>query len=183
MRWTRHEGADELPARDESTSEIGPGWRAVIWIAFVLALGFACLQLLPARVLGLPVQVVGSNPPERGEIDAPPAIRAILRRSCFDCHSNETRWPFYTRIAPASWLMAYDIQNARRHLNLSEWDREDSAERKADKEDCWDQISSGRMPRWYYVYPFHVRARLSSSEKATLKAWLLGSQSSAGSTP
>jgi hypothetical protein len=138
-----------------------------------LVLAFAGLQVFPARSSGIPIEVIGTNPPERLNVDAPPKVAAILRRSCFDCHSNETRWPFYTRIAPASWLMAYDVYNAREQVNFSTWGDEGADERQDDKRDCWDQIEANHMPRWYYVYPFHLRARLSNSDKAALKSWLL----------
>ena len=143
-------------------------------LVLVLALGFLGLQFFPAKMIGIPTEDIGTNPPARFRLDAPPEVAAILRRSCFDCHSNETRWPLYTHIAPASWLMAYDVHNARDNLNFSTWGEEDPAERRFEKEDCWEQIQAGRMPRWYYVYPFHLRTRLSNSDKALLKSWLLG---------
>ena len=96
-----------------------------------------------------------------------------MRRACLDCHSNETRWPLYSRIAPGSWLMVRDVSRGRKHLNLSEWGGSDEDERKLDRKNCWDQIEEGEMPPWFYVYPLHLSAKLSGAEKATLKAWLL----------
>jgi len=120
----------------------------------------------------VPVKGIGSNPPERFKIDAPPEVDAILRRACFDCHSNETRWPLYSRIAPGSWLMARDVTKGRQHLNLSKWDEADDEERVLDMENMWEQVEAGEMPKWFYVYPMHLAARLSDADKAALKAWV-----------
>jgi hypothetical protein len=96
-----------------------------------------------------------------------------MHRACWDCHSNETKWPLYARLAPTSWLLAHDIHNARNHLNFSKWADEDEDQRRTDRENCWEQIVSGAMPRWYYVYPMHMKARLSDADKLLLKSWLM----------
>jgi hypothetical protein len=119
----------------------------------------------------VPVQGIGSNPTDRSKLEAPPEVEAILRRSCFDCHSNETRWPWYARLAPGSWLMARDVRKGRSHFNMSEWD-DDQEARNVDKDMAWDEIESGEMPPWFYL-PLHPDARLSKEDKATLKAWLV----------
>ncbi len=121
----------------------------------------------------VPVKGVGVNPPDRFPLGAPPEVEAIMRRACLDCHSNETRWPLYSRTAPGSWLMIRDVTKGRKHLNFSEWGDSDEDERKLDRENCWDQIESGEMPPWFYVYPLHLGAKLSEADKATLKAWML----------
>ena len=121
----------------------------------------------------VPVQDIGSNPPARFKIDAPPAVEAVMRRACFDCHSNETRWPLYSRIAPGSWLMSRDVHKGRKHHNFSEWGDVDEDERQTDRENCWEQIEAGTMPPWFYIYPFHLSARLSEADKALLKSYLM----------
>jgi hypothetical protein len=135
--------------------------------------GFVVLQIFPAKVIGIPTQDIGANPPERFPFDGPPEVEAIMRRACFDCHTNETRWPLYARIAPGSWLMARDIHNGRNHLNFSKWADADDDERQTDRENCLEQIESGAMPPWFYILPFHPDAKLSPSDKATLKAYFL----------
>jgi cytochrome c551/c552 len=135
------------------------------------------IGLLVAVVVGVglqfvPVKGLGVNPPARYKLDAPPEVAAILQRSCFDCHSNETKWPFYARIAPGSWLMARDVNKGRSRMNFSEWGDADEAERTIDKENSWEQIESGEMPKWFYL-PLHPSARLSDADKATLKTWLM----------
>jgi hypothetical protein len=121
----------------------------------------------------IPVKEIGTNPPERFALEAPPAVAAILRRACFDCHTNETRWPVYSRIAPGSWLMARDIHKGRTHLNFSAWSSVDDDERQDDLQTCWEQVESGEMPPWFYVFPMHPAAKLLESDKAQLKSYFL----------
>ena len=107
-------------------------------------MGFVVLQIFPAKVIGIPTQDIGANPPERFPFDGPPEVEAIMRRACFDCHTNETRWPLYARIAPGSWLMARDIHNGRNHLNFSKWADSDEDERQTDRENCLGADRIGR---------------------------------------
>jgi hypothetical protein len=137
----------------------------------------AKIALLVAVVIGtgiqfVPVKGLGSNPPGRYNLDAPPDVESILRRSCFDCHSHETRWPWYAKVAPGSWLLARDVRKARSRLNLSEWGKTDEEERQVDKEDMWGEIEAGRMPLSRYLL-LNPSARLDDEKKAKLKAWLL----------
>ncbi len=141
---------------------------------------FLGLLLAGIAIQFVPVKDIGSNPPERFVVDAPPQVAAILRRSCFDCHSNETRWPLYSRIAPGSWLMARDVHRGRNHLNFSEWGDADEEERQDDLESCWDEVAAGEMPPVQYLYPFHMSAKLSDSDKALLKAFFLKNAANPG---
>ena len=151
-----------------------PSIKKLVAIGAVGAVvGFVGLQLFPAGKVGVHVEDIGTNPPERFDIGAPPEVAAIMRRACFDCHTNETKWPLYARLAPGSWLMARDIHNARNHLNFSEWADVDEDERKDDLENCWEQVESGEMPKWFYVFPFHMSARLSAADKALLKGYFM----------
>ena len=88
--------------------------------------------------------------------------RALIWRACFDCHSNQTIWPWYSYVAPVSWLVQNDVDGGRRHLNFTEWDH---PQRHA--EDVAAQVKQGDMPLWFYV-PLHPAARLTSAEKETL---------------
>src|SRR3954454_18583929 len=126
----------------------------------------------------VPVRDVGTNPPHRFKLDAPPEVEALMRHACFDCHSNETRWPLYARLAPSSWLMSRDIHNGRNHLNFSEWGDVDEDERQDDLENAWEQVESGEMPPWFYVFPFHPDAKLSAADKALLKSYFLKNKKS-----
>jgi len=72
---------------------------------------FAVAQLKPARL---------TNPSPKGGLTAPPEIDAALRRTCYDCHSDQTRWPRYSRVAPFSWVIARHVELARKEVNFSE---------------------------------------------------------------
>ncbi len=67
------------------------------------------------------IPVDKTNPPVTAELDAAMEIISVFKRSCYDCHSNETVWPWYSSIAPVSWLVTADVKEARKHLNFSEW--------------------------------------------------------------
>ncbi len=85
------------------------------FIKVVLFLVFAGLALIQF------VAVDRSNPPVTGEVEASSQVMEVLRSSCYDCHSNETRWPWYSRVAPVSWRIAQHVEKGREHINFSEW--------------------------------------------------------------
>jgi hypothetical protein len=147
--------------------------KFVIFAVVAGVLGFVVLQVFPAKAIGVHTEDIGTNPPERFTIDAPPEVLAIMHRACWDCHTNETEWPLYARMAPSSWLMARDVHNGRNHLNFSKWADSDEDERQTDRENCWEQVESGAMPPWFYTYPLHMKSRLSEADKATLKSWFM----------
>jgi cytochrome c551/c552 len=117
------------------------------------------------------VPVARDNPPETGALVAPPAVDALLRRACADCHSRRTVWPWYSRIAPASWLVAHDVSEGRRELDFSAWDTIDVARRRKKLQESAAEVREGEMPPWYYVL-LHPAARLAPGERDTLLAWL-----------
>jgi hypothetical protein len=153
---------------------MSPRLKKLLKLAVVAGVvGFVAFQIFPAKVIGIHTEDIGVNPPERFKFDGPPEVEAIMKKACFDCHSNETRWPAYTRIAPGSWLMARDVHNGRNHLNLSKWGDADEEERQSDRENMWERVEAGDMPPWFYILPFHPDAKLSAAEKETLKAYFL----------
>lgn len=104
-----------------------------------------------------------SNPPVVQEPDWDhPRTRELAVRACFDCHSNETRWPWYSHVAPISWLLQWDVEEGRRVVNFSEWHRpyEEASESA-------ETVVEGEMPPWYYV-TLHRPARLSAGEERAL---------------
>jgi hypothetical protein len=116
-----------------------------------------------------------TNPPETREPEwSSPQTRELMRRACFDCHSNQTVWPWYSNITPVSWLVQRDVNDGRRHLNFSEWDR---PQRHA--KDVAAQVKADEMPPWFYL-PMHPAAKLTAAEKQALLAGVeesLGPQS------
>jgi cytochrome c551/c552 len=89
--------------------------------------------------------------------------RVLAKRACFDCHSNETVWPWYSKIAPVSWLVYRDVIEGRRRLNFSDW--QNSYLR--DLGEIASVINEGEMPPFQYL-PMHPSARLSTAEKTQL---------------
>lgn len=123
-----------------------------------------------------------TNPPVQGEIAAPPEVAPVLRRACYDCHSNETVWPWYSGVAPVSWLVHRDVAGGRRHLNFSEWASIPAAKRAKKQRAAIKEVTEGEMPPWFYL-PMHPNARLSDADKAAIKAWSEGATSAAQGEP
>ena len=111
-----------------------------------------------------------TNPPVTSDVEAPPETRAVLRTACYDCHSNETRWPWYSRIAPVSWLVVHDVHHAREHVNFSEWDSIPDGDRATVARRIWKEIEDGEMPLLMYRI-MHPEARLSEDQKTVIKNW------------
>jgi hypothetical protein len=135
--------------------------RTILWTVAGLASAAVAIQLVP---------VDRTNPPVEGEVPASAEVRSILRRACYDCHSNETVWLWYSRVAPVSWLIARDVSEGRAALNFSTWNRLDpKAQAKALRE-SWEEIDEGEMPPWIYL-PLHGDARISGEDRVALRAW------------
>jgi hypothetical protein len=129
------------------------------------------------------IPVDRSNPPVEQEIVVSDEVRAVLRESCYDCHSNETRWPWYSYVAPVSWLVAEDVEHAREHVNFSTWNRYDAEERADHLEEIWEEIEEGGMPLRKYVW-LHNDARLTDDDENVLRTWVeaTGVQADSGGT-
>lgn len=116
-------------------------------------------------IQAIPYGKAHSNPPVVKEPawDSP-TTRALVKRVCFDCHSNETVWPGYSKIAPISWLVQYDVDEGREELNFSDWIGTKEGEQAAK---IIKQINKGEMPPLQYL-PTHPEAKLSPAEKESL---------------
>jgi len=115
------------------------------------------------------------NPPVEAGHDlpvanVPPEIAATLHAACYDCHSQETRWPWYSRVAPVSWLIASDVNRGRERLNFSEWPR-DLPERAAKRlERISEEVEDQDMPPRKYTR-LHSDARLTAAQREALIHW------------
>ncbi len=125
-------------------------------IALGLVVAFLAIQLIPYGR-------DHTNPPVTGEPawDAP-ETRALARQACFDCHSNETAWPAYANIAPASWLVQRDVDEGRAVLNFSEWTRPQEEAKEAA-----EVVLETEMPPAAYLL-VHAHARLSTADRNLL---------------
>ena len=89
-----------------------------------------------------------------------PITRETFFRACGDCHSNETKWPGYSNIAPISWLVQYDVNEGRKEFNVSMW----GAQKENEGDESAETIEKGEMPPWFYLIP-HPEAKLKENEK------------------
>ena len=127
-----------------------------------LRIGFGVLGTFLAIQL-VPYGRGHTNPPVTGEPTWDAAgTRALAKQACFDCHSNETEWPAYAHIAPASWLVQHDVDEGRAVLNFSEWTRPQKEAKEAAKE-----LREGEMPPTAYKL-IHAHARLSAADQDQL---------------
>lgn len=130
----------------------------------------AAVALVLFLIVGQFIPVSRTNPPVESDVQAPADVKQILRRACYDCHSNETVWPWYSRVAPASWLVARDVNEGREHLNFSTWGRLSAADRSEAFEHIEHEVAEGAMPLPIYL-PAHPEARLTDQDKAALETW------------
>lgn len=99
-----------------------------------------------------------------------PKVAAILDRSCNDCHSNKTRWPWYASVAPVSWFVIDHVDEGRDHMNFSEWGSYGSGERKALLGQFCDLVTEGWMPLSSYT-PLHPGSKLTAEDKKAVCEW------------
>lgn len=130
-------------------------------IFIVLILALIGIQFIP---------VERTNPPINGEIDAPQGVMKILERSCYDCHSNRTDWPWYSYIAPVSFLVSSDTEKGRKHVNFTEWNKYSTRDRKQIIDEIVEEVEEGNMPLPIYTY-VHPSAKLNNVDIKRLKDW------------
>jgi len=131
------------------------------------------IAVVAAVVLGLGIQLVPvkrTNPPVVADLEAPPEVGAVLHAACYDCHSHQTRWPWYSRVAPVSWLVASDVEEARGKLNFSTWGTLEPRRQENLMDDIREEVEAGEMPLLMYRLA-HPAARLDDRQRATLLAW------------
>ena len=135
-------------------TSLGPRKRLLVRLALGALLVFAAIQAIPyGRDHG--------NPPRKAEPQwDSPRTRELFWRACKNCHSNETEWPWYSKVAPLSWLVQSDVDEGRSEFNVSEWGR---ARNKGDE--AAREVREGDMPPWYYL-PLHPEARMAEAERA-----------------
>lgn len=136
----------------------GSRWRVVAIGAGVL---LVAAQFVP---------VARTNPPVESTVTAPPAVQEILVAACFDCHSHETSWPWYARIAPVSWWLADHVAEGRGELNFSRWPAYDFGAQDLLLREIAEEVGEGRMPPRSYTLA-HPAARLTSEQRALIVDW------------
>lgn len=136
----------------------------------LLALGIATFaaQLVTVEPIS---KVAPVSARSSGDLAVPPQIEALLSRACYDCHSNQTRWPWYSWVAPVSWLVVRDVALGRKELNFSEWGSYYPQTRRRKLQWMGRVVREDSMPPWTYRL-MHPRARLTEAERATLERWI-----------
>ena len=137
----------------------------IIVIALVVA--FAAAQFYRPNLVNLPVNAAETL---AATTQVPDDTQAILKRSCSDCHSNETVYPWYAKVTPANWLLANHIDEGRRELNFSVWATYDAKKRKRKLAEICEQVETGEMPHNQYLW-IHSDAKLSAADVKNLCDW------------
>jgi hypothetical protein len=141
--------------------------KVLKFMALAAVLLFVGAQFVRPEKINRPV-----DPARTLEANAqvPPEVSAILSRSCNDCHSNQTRWPWYSQIAPASWFLADHVRDGRRMLNFSNWSRYSRSDAASLLGLVCREVQTGTMPLPSYTI-IHRDARLSEADVRTLCDW------------
>lgn len=116
------------------------------------------------------VPIEKDNPPVQTEPPMPAEVKSILKRACYDCHSHETAWPWYSSIAPVSWLVSHDVHEAREELDFSAWNRIEKHQRAKKLKNLRKEVEEREMPPWYYQI-MHPEAHLSMEDHRILDEW------------
>ncbi len=143
-------------------------WKRIRKPVFVVV-GLIVLALISIQFM----PVDRSNPPITMDIAAPAEVNAVLRQSCYDCHSNETRWPWYSYVAPVSWIVAQHVHMGRQHFNFSTWDDYDPEDRIDIIEEMYEEAEDGEMPLPIYL-KMHSDAKLTPEDLQILNQWASG---------
>lgn len=131
----------------------------------ILAIGSAALS--PSRDVDTDVDPSAGLNVKR---PVPAPVMSTLRRACFDCHSNETRWPWYSSLPGVSWAIVRDVKAGRGQLNFSRWTEYNPFDRAGMLDKVCAMVTEGKMPLWPYRL-LHPEARLSETDVAELCAW------------
>lgn len=140
----------------------------------VVLLGTLVLALLGLQLIR-PAAPRGTLPGDgtlADHVNVPPGVDSLLRAACYDCHSDETSWPWYSRIAPLSWLIVEDVRHGRSNLDFARWSTDPVREPTPTQRLTWicDDIREGIMPPRLYRLA-HPEARLSDDEQDRICAW------------
>src|SRR5947209_16316567 len=141
--------------------------RLLKWTAIVLVCGFVLLQFSRTALTN---PKLDESRAIEARLNVPPEVKAIFARACDDCHSNRTRWPWYSHVAPISWLLTDHVHQGRRHMNFSDWARLNDREATYLLGDICKTTKQGFMPLNSYTL-LHRDAILTPQDVATLCTW------------
>jgi hypothetical protein len=148
---------------------LSPTWSrpagAVRWVLMVFLVAFIGAQFVRADRTNPPAMAAASL-----RAKTPPDVSAILDRACRDCHSNETRWPWYSNVAPMSWMLADHVHHGREHFNYSEWTSYPSDDQDKFLGAMCNLAQRGRMPLPSYLL-IHRESTLSPGDVQAICTW------------
>ena len=143
-------------------------WILIGVVVFLVVAQF--IRPLPANLPVNPQKTLASSS------NLPPDVAAVFNRACRDCHSSTTTWPWYSQVAPVSWMLASHVKEGRRELNIDQW-ADYTTKRKLRKLDAiCKEVKQGDMPLWSYLL-IHHDARLSGDDVKLLCTWTAGETS------
>jgi hypothetical protein len=141
--------------------------RTLKWIGLTLIILLLAIQLIrPPRTN----PVVDESRTIEANTQMNPEVASIFERACYDCHSSKTRWPWYSQIAPVSWFLVSDVNDARKKLSLSDWGSYDQKKKATKLQEICEEIEKDDMPLTSYVL-LHPQAKLSGSDRKLLCDW------------
>ena len=152
--------------------------KVLSWFAIALATFFAGAQLVRPEKNN---PSVDAGQALESHVNVPPEVGAVLKRACSDCHSNQTRWPWYSNVAPASWYVVDHVNHGRTHLNFSTWSNYDKREAEEMLDLICHEVKSGAMPMESYLI-LHPDAKLSEGDVKMLCDWSSAESSRLAST-
>ncbi len=134
----------------------------------ILIVGFIAIQFINRPDKTVSTQVTADDITKKMQV--PDNVQSILKRSCYDCHSSQTVWPWYSSIAPASWLVNDDVVKGRKKMNFNEWGKIPDAKKEARLNEICELTKSEEMPLPNYLI-MHGDAKLSQADKDILCKW------------
>ena len=138
--------------------------KRIVWALLII---IVIIQLVPFE---RPV-VTDKNPDDLLlNAEMPDAVANKLKTACYDCHSNQTKYPWYSHVAPVSWLVLHDVKEGREALNFSNWGHLKTADKAKYLEDIMDEVSDGSMPIKPYTI-IHPEAKLNENDKQLVTDW------------
>lgn len=144
-------------------------------MGWLKGLGIALIVLLAIAQFIRPSRTNPAVDPALELKSVPPGIQPIFERSCNDCHSNRTVWPWYSNIAPVSWYVAYDVSEGRRELNLSQWETYNEGRKSKKLKEICKEVRDGDMPKPIYTF-IHRGTSLTRADVQMICNWTEASQ-------
>ncbi len=137
-------------------------------VLYILLGVFIIIQFIPSNrpkvSFDNPNDLIANSP------NMPKDVKLILKTSCYDCHSNETIYPWYSYVAPTSFLVSRHVKKARENINFSEWEGYKKSTKAEKLDDIYDEITEGEMPLESFTF-IHRDAVLSSGEREVISSW------------